>query len=230
MCYLWNGDRVPARLAVRTTYGCCSYKITCSQRLILIWQDHWFSHWLSPNMTSSPHYTALDTLFVRLSILLPEKSLLIWVRETFFFHVSPHIVCFLWSILMLQTNIKRFSSLLPLFQLLPTVNLKIISSQKYNSRADGYFNTNCIYKCHVMKEINIALTFYLPNCNKPALYVNWTLNSMVAVLQFLLCFNVIWVKAHKYNQEFVLKIYKCKKILLHLSTSDYVLVEEKPPI
>lgn len=227
MCYLWNGDRVPAGLAVRTTYGCCSYKITCSQRLILIWQDHWFSHWFSPNMTSSPHYTALDTLFVRLSILLPEKSLLIWVRETFFFMHLP-IVCFLWSILMLQTNVKRFSSLLPLFQLLPTVNLKIISSQKYNSRADGYFNTNCIYKCHVVKERNIALTFYLPNCYQPALYVNWTLNSMVAVL--LLCFNVIWVKAHKYNQEFVLKIYKCKKILLHLSTSDYVLVEEKPPI
>lgn len=222
MCYLWNGDRVPAGLTVRTTYGCCSYKITCSQRLILIWQDHWFF-----TLIFSQHdffSTLYCTWYSLCTTQYPasRKELVDLSQRNFFF------LCFLWSILMLQTNVKRFSSLLPLFQLLPAVNLKIISSQKYNSRADGYFNTNCIYKCHVVKEINIALTFYLPNCYQPALYVNWTLNSMVAVL--LLCFNVIWVKAHKYNQESVLKIYKCKKILLHLSTSDYVLVEEKPPI
>lgn len=225
MCSLWNGDRVPAGLTVRTTYGCCSYKITCSQRLILIWQDFhtdFLPTWLLLHIILHLILSLYD------SVSCFQKRACWFESEKLFFFMHLPIVCFLWSILMLQTNVKRFSSLLPLFQLLPTVNLKIISSQKYNSRADGYFNTNCIYKCHVVKEINIALTFYLPNCYQPALYVNWTLNSMVAVL--LLCFNVIWVKAHKYNQEFVLKIYKCKKILLHLSTSDYVLVEEKPPI
>lgn len=219
----------------------CSSRTCCKNNIwMLFLQDNMFSE-VNFDLTRSLIFTLIfsqhdffSTLYCTWYSLCTtqypasRKELVDLSQRNFFFFMHLPIVCFLWSILMLQTNVKRFSSLLPLFQLLPTVNLKIISSQKYNSRADGYFNTNCIYKCHVVKEINIALTFYLPNCYQPALYVNWTLNSMVAVL--LLCFNVIWVKAHKYNQEFVLKIYKCKKILLHLSTSDYVLVEEKPPI